>query len=806
MKKDNLLMILIFLLYFFSLTANCQEFTMAGNYVKHKKINNSIDFQCTNAKIRVDICADDILRIRMRPGGEFKSDEPYVVIRYDWPKTSYSIKDKGDFIVIETQRMQIKAFKSPFRFEFLDLDGTLVNKDWKAGSMGFRGNEIICKKELTGTDHFFGLGQRYEKSDLRGMKATCLVTREYTPVPFFLGTDGYGIFFHNTWASTFDFTRNPYTFSAPGGGELDYYFIYGPDFKHIIQQYSKITGLSPLPPKWAFGLFFSRWDEEVEEIKYRQDGQQGMLRTIKSVREIWDWPLDGIRVHSKGPLQNFYTSPNRNWPDLGWGAFPSIDTFVLKLHAMHIHPLFWEAPGITGNCTIYDEALKNNYLLLKDGKPLDIVFGYLQAPGGLVDFMNPKARKWWGEYHYYMADFGSDGVAGDWADEKLLNNTVSPYNGSSSDEFLNIYSLLFNQASWDAYRQRRPDKRCVNFGLVYWAGGQRYPMQGTQDSHAAGKNIYGEMMGCINLGLSGIPFRTFTDNVSRELTPGLPYSRLSQYLSLSVAGERTLSTQTGIEIADWNYRHYGKLRYRLMPYIYTYAREATINGSPLVRALVLENQNDPKTYDSFCEYLLGKEILIAPLWSDTTFFRDIYLPEGEWIDFSDDSTYSGMQTINYYAPIDKVPIFVKAGAIIPMAPDNQHYIDEIKSPLTIQIYPKGRSSFELYEDDGESYDYEKDVFSNMTFYSEEITNGLIIKKEAPVGKYIIPDKEFVICIHKKPGAKDVIYRGASLPQCRSSEEFNSLKAGWMQEQDGKRLLWIKIDCKIADKFELEVSY
>jgi alpha-glucosidase len=375
-----------------------------------------------------------------------------------------------------------------------------------------------------------------------------------------------------------------------------------------------------------------------------------------------------------------------------------------------------------------------------------------------------------------------------------------------SAEFLNIYSLLFNQASWEAYRERRPDKRCINFGLVYWAGGQRYPMQGTQDSHAAGKNIWGEMMGCINLGMSGIPFRTFTDNVSRELTPGLPYSRLSQYLSLTVAGERTLSTQTGIEMADWNYRHYGKLRYRLIPYIYTYAREATINGSPLVRALVLENQYDPETYNSFCEYLLGKEILIAPLWSDTTFFRDIYLPEGEWIDLSDDITYPGKQTINFHAPIDKVPIFVKAGAIIPMAPDNQHYIDEIASPLTIQIYPEGKSSFELYEDDGESYDYEKDIFSITTFSCTENGNELLIEKSAPSGKYIVPEKNIVYCVHMKSDAKEVMKDEYKLPLCRTEAEFNSQKEGWLQEKEGKKLLWIKSDSKIADKSNFKVLY
>jgi alpha-glucosidase len=795
---------LILLLFSCSLEIDGQQFRMAGNYQKYTRNKNVVEFKCTGSVVRLEICRDDIFRIIMSPTGKFKPDEHNVVIKYDWPVNDFTVKDKRNYIAVKTGRMEIRAVKSPFRFDFYDLNGKAVNKDWKEGSMGFRGDEVICKKELTETDHFFGLGQRYEKSDLRGMKNTCLVTREYTPVPFFLGTDGYGIFFHNTWTSTFDFTCNPYSFSAPGSGELDYYFLYGPDFKHIITQYSKITGLSPLPPKWAFGLFFSRWDEPVDGWNYRQEGQEGMLRTLKAARDVWDWPLDGIRVHSKGPLQSFYACPNTSWPDLGWGAFPAVDTFVQKLHDMHIHPLFWEAPGVTGNCKMYDEALKNNYLLLKDGKPLNVEFGYLQAPGGMVDFMNPAARKWWGEYHYYMADFGSDGVAGDWADEKLIRNTVSPSTGQSSSEFLNIYSLLFNQASWEAYRERRPDKRCINFGLVYWAGGQRYPMQGTQDSHAAGKNIYGEMMGCINLGLSGIPFRTFTDNVSRSILPGLPLARLSQYLSLTVAGERTLCTITGNEMADWNYRYYARLRYRLMPYIYTYAREATQTGTPLIRALVLENQKDTSTYNAYCEYLMGRDILMAPLWSDTTFYRDIYLPAGKWFDFFSDTIYNGNQVITYHAPIDKVPIFVKAGAIIPMAPDNQHYIDEIKSPVTIHIYPAGSTSCELYEDDGETYDYEKSIFSITTFTCKEAVNELIIKKDAPAGIYKIPERAHVFCIHQKSGIKEVIKEGHPLPMFTSEHDFDAASEGFMSEKTGKKLLWIKVAGRVNDPMELKI--
>ena len=783
---------------------------MAGNYIKHKKTKNIIEFQCTNAKVRVDICADDILRIRMRQGGEFKPDETYVVIRYDWPVTSCSIKDKGDFIAIETSRIQIKAFKSPFRFEFFDLNGKPVNKDWKEGSMGFRGNEIICKKELTGTDHFFGLGQRYEKSDLRGEKHDCWVTRHVTPVPFFMATDGYGIFFHNTFRSSFDFTTNPYSFSAPAG-ELDYYFIYGPQFKHILKQYTEITGRSPLPPKWAFGFVLSKWDQKFDnKVTYRQEGQDGMLQLVRACREIQDWPLDGIRIHSLGCNQNFYTSPNTKWGVGAWGEFYDVPQMVKQLHSWNCHAMFWENPGVMADCSMQTEGGQKRFLLEEYGKPWIGTFGYGPKEGSLIDFMNPAAREWWGEYHKYMVDFNSDGVAGDWTGNDHVNlggdELSSPYNGMRYNEFHNILSQLYNQASYDAYKKYAPNKRSVVWGLAFWAGGQRYPMHGTQDSDLQedAESIIGEMMGCINLGLSGIPFRIYTDNVSRFLDPKEPNVRLSQYLALTVAGERTEISATGHAVADDNYRYYAKLRYRLMPYIYSYAKETSQNGLPLVRSLVLEYQNDPQSYTAFGEYLMGKEILLAPLWSDTTFYRNIYLPEGEWIDFFNEKIYQGKQVINYYAPIDRSPIFVKAGSIIPMAPDNQHYIDEITSPLTIHIYPKGNSSFELYEDDGVSYDYERGIFSKTLYTCKETSGEIVVAKGVTEGGYKQPEKDHILCIHTLANVKNVIQSGRSLPLYSSEKELNASEEGWMQENTGKKLLWIKVKGEVTDAFMINV--
>jgi len=314
------------------------------------------------------------------------------------------------------------------------------------------------------------------------------------------------------------------------------------------------------------------------------------------------------------------------------------------------------------------------------------------------------------------------------------------------------------------------------------------------------------MMGCINLGLSGIPFRTYTDNVSRYLETDAPLSRLSQYMTMTVAGERTQIMVTGNTLADNNYRQYARLRYQLMPYIYTYVREATKTGVPLVRAMVLENQYDPKAYNAYGQYLLGDHLLIAPLWSDTTFYRDIYLPEGEWIDFFDETAYEGKQTINYHAPIDKIPILVKSGAIIPMAPGNQSYVDELISPLTVHIYPGKNGSFELYEDDGKSYDYEKGIFSITKYAFEENNGQLIIRKSIPDGNYMPPEKGHLFCIHMRDKPLDVIKSGISLPETTSWEAFDNSEEAWLYESTGKKQLWVKVNSKASEDIHISALY
>ncbi len=760
---------------------------------------NIVTFNCTNGTLKVEVCTEDVLRIRARRSGRFKPNEPYVVIKYDWPEALFTVADRGNYIDIATQCITARIHKSPVRIDIYDEDTRPLCLEPADGGMGFDGDSVICRKRLSPKSHFFGLGQRYEKSDLRGEKRQLWVTENVTPIPFFMATDGYGIFFHNTWKSTFDFSKDPYYFSAPGGGELDYYFIYGPAFKHILDRYTQITGKSPLPPKWAFGLHASKWN--------RQRGQKGIITDVTAARTTQNWPLDSVRVHAKNCEQGIWASPATNWPDNGWGAFEAVDEMIKQLHSMNCHVIFWESPGIPASCfEKYEYGLAHGYFIMQNGSVWNGRFGYKVEPGALVDFCNPAARKWWARLHNFLIDLGSDGAAGDHGEE-VYGSMYSPYNNMCGHELHNLYSMLYDMASWQAYKERAPNKRCVVWGRSLWAGCQRYPMQGTQDSHSEGKNIHGEIMGCINFGLSGVPFRIYTDNVSREILESSrkdwPLCRLSQYLALTVAGERTELWWTGNKTADDNYRFYGRLRYRLMPYIYTYAWITTRTGLPLVRALVLEYQDDPNTYSAYGQYLLGKELLIAPLWSDLATSREVYLPKGRWIDFWDDTVYQGGRTITYRADINTAPILVKAGAIIPMAPDGQRYIDEAIGPLTIRIYPAGRSYFRLYEDDGISYDYQKGFYAVTTFRCDEDKKTILISKSAPAGKYKPPERCHVFEVHKQMQVGRVEKDKQVLTRFDTKHDFDKAGKGWFYDSK-RKILWVGVDGGTDEAFSIKV--
>jgi alpha-glucosidase (family GH31 glycosyl hydrolase) len=243
-------------------------------------------------------------------------------------------------------------------------------------------------------------------------------------------------------------------------------------------------------------------------------------------------------------------------------------------------------------------------------------------------------------------------------------------------------------------------------------------------------------------------------------------------------GERALAT----------FRRYAQLRYRLLPYIYTAAHQTYVSGVPMMRPLVLEYPEDAQVYDVDDEYLFGDSLLVAPVTAEGAVSRTVYLPAGTWIDYWSGQRYDGGRTLDYPAPLETLPIFVKAGAILPMQPDMAYVDEKPLDPLTIEIFPAGDSRFELYEDDGRSVAYQQGTFALTRISSSETAKTVDVSVEAPSGKLVVAPRSYEFKLHVGDAPRQVRVNGQPSEQAGAP----AARAGWSYDA-ATRILWVRTE-------------
>ncbi|HXF70975.1 MAG TPA: glycoside hydrolase family 31 protein [Thermoflexus sp.] len=658
-----------------------------------------------DAELEIRFLAPDVLRLTWTPG---LLPMPYAVVRETLEETPIAWAPQPDGWMLESSAVRI-AVSAHGRLRFQTPAGCV----WREEDPPERGAEAWRHRiRLRPEERLYGLGERAAPLNRRG-RVYRMWNRDpggsyspdadplYLSIPLWLSlhSDGaYLVFYENPFDAIFDLgaTDPDAAWVTFTGGALRYYVFYGPPAR-ALNRYTELTGRPPLPPRWALGFHQSRWSYmSAEEVRAVVRGFREHNLPLHAIHLDIDY-MDGYRV---------FTVDRRRFPDL-----PEL---IRELEGQGIRTVVILDPGvkIDPDHPVYREGwMQGAFCRLPDGR----IYRGLVWPGwcAFPDFTDPQVRRWWGSHYRSFVEMG---VAGFWHDmnepttftawgEPTFPRTVRHAlegRGGDHREAHNLYGLLMNQAAWEALRELRPDRRPFLLTRSGWAGVQRYAWNWTGDTESTWAMLRRTLSVVLGLGLSGIPYTGpdiggFSGAPSAELfirwfqaAAFMPFFR-NHAAKETPRREPWAFGEPALSII----REFLRLRVRLLPYLYTLAWETAQTGAPLVRPLFWLDEKDPSLWEIEDAFLLGPALLVAPVVEEGARSRTVFLPAGEWYDFWSDQRFTGPGTVEASAPLERIPVFVRAGSILPMADDG----------LTLHVYVPSAGGGEgfLYHDEGDGF-------------------------------------------------------------------------------------------------------
>lgn len=768
---------------FVTLTSVAQ--TGPGDCDSFEKSGSRIIFNCTNdARVLVQVCSPSIVKVWYEPSGNFaRTNGSFAVVNEQPEDMSHvRVESQAQAYEIFTGNLRIRVNRKPFSLQIFDKYQALLMGDYKDKGHLVDSSAVAACKVLRADEQFFGLGEKSGSLNRRGRSfkmwnsdKPCYSVSEdplYKSIPFFISSYRYGIFFDNTYRSVFNFgveSNEYYSFESPGG-EMLYYFIYGNDYKDIISNYAKLTGNPIMPPEWAFGFSQSRglltnesltreiakgyrdrkipcdviyqdigWTQWLQDFSWRRNNYQNPKRMLSDLAE------QGFKVIvSQDPVVSQANEAQ-------WKEADSLDYFVKDIQTGESYDMPWPWGG---NC-------------------------------GVVDFTNPGVGDWWGKLQQMPLDDGVKGFWTDmgepaWSNEESVERLGMKHYAGMHDEIHNVYGLTWDKVVTEQFNKRNPGQRIFQMTRAGYAGMQRYTFGWSGDA-GNGSNVvdgWSRLANQVQIGQSAgmglIPF--WSCDISGYCGDIRDYEAFSElyvrWLQFGIFNPISRSHHEGNNAVEpWLFgseaerisREAIELKYRLFPYLYTYGRQAYDTGVPLMRAMILEYPDDAESMKAESQFLLGEELLVAPVVEKGAEVKRVYLPEGEWIFFADGtSRYKGGQWIDFPVTLETIPLFVKAGSIIPMMPVTQYIGQDKNYPIILKVFPgkAGTAAFRMYEDDGTTDDYKDDVFSTADIKSVFAKDGIKLTIDGrDLNGYIANARNYIIEIPwvKKP--KRIIING-----------------------------------------------
>jgi alpha-D-xyloside xylohydrolase len=622
---------------------------------------------------------------------EFFDDPEKYTIRT--PALSLVIsKENFSIIVFDSKGNQVTQTGSKTKNEMMPaMDSYPLGFAWNTKDKIKYGVECFT---LRPGEKVYGLGEHFSSLNKVGRTITLwqhegygnIAGRMYKGVPFFLSTAGYGVFVNESrpvtfWVGSKDFTKNSL---AVEGDLLDYYFFYGPSFKTIIKNYTGLTGRAEVLPKWSYGTWMSR-------ISYNSQSQ--VIEVAKILREM-DFPADVINI-------------DVNWFDKEWRCdwqfskerFPDPKAMFQELAELGFRVCLWQNPNVLEETALFKEAKKKK-VLAKNNCPYIFI---MQFPARMIDFSNPEAIEWYKDLLKNLFELGAAAIKVDFGEGVEPAMRFKEYDGR---QMHNLYPLLYNKAAYEATKEHFG--RGIIWARSAYAGSQRYGVHWSGDSTANFENLTCIIRGGLSLGMCGFTYwsqdaggflGTCTDEMYIRWTE---MSIFQSHIRYHGVGPRYREPWNYSKEAQDIVRKLLKLRYRLIPYLYSESFEASSSGLPLMRAMMLDYQDDLNTHQLEDQFMFGRYVLVAPIMTKEH-SRNVYLPVGVWYDFWEEKKYTGGCWITMDCPLDRIPVFIKEGSILPLGREVNRTDEVGPDGMTLKICPNknGEASYALRDDDTE---------------------------------------------------------------------------------------------------------
>lgn len=776
--------------------------------------------------VAVSLLAPDLVRVRAQFAGQpAAKDHSWAVAKTDWAPVDFTLQETAGDVTLATRELRVVIRRSPLLIEFRDAaTGRVFNADHRPIARDPKSGRLGASKKLGFDEHFYGLGEKAARLDKRRGKFTMWNSDTpgyeegkdpiYQSIPFYLGLEdgqAYGLFFDNSYRSTFEFghlSQDAVEYAAEGG-ELNYYYLHGPSLKKIVGRYTELTGRMAMPPLWALGHQQSRYS-------YYPDT---MLDRVVHEYRSRDLPLDVVYldIHYMDAYRVFTWDRTR---------FPDPAALTKRLGEQGVRVVTIVDPGVKHqppapgaqdpardrdlapadqSYYVFNEGLAHDYYLRRRDGSLWIGEVW---PGKsvFVDYTKEDARRWWGDLHRALTDRG---IAGIWTDMNepadFLDQTGNTHADIVFDDLgqlspygkhRNTFALNMARATYEGLQRLQPDRRPFVITRAGYAGIQRYAVKWTGDNNATFAALGLNLPMFASLGLSGQAFvgsdvpgfigRGDGELLARAYQVGVFVPFLRNHTAIDQYDKEPWRFGSHYEAIV---RKYLKLRYALLPFLYTTIEEAHRTGVPLFRPLVLNFQDDANTANLDDQFMIGDALLAAPIVRAAQREREVYLPAGTWYDYWTGARLesgaglqpasehpSGKQrdaagrTLTVPAPLDHLPLYVRGGSIVPSTVPMSHTGEKPWSPLRWSVYADrdGRAAGSLYEDDGLTPAHAQGAFRRT--HAELADRRLRFRTE---GGFATPARDFEITVRGVAAVDAVVVNASPLDA-----------AAWKREADG----------------------